>query len=147
MWVPVSVSVSVGRRMSTHNDRAHRAETLPPHVPYTTEQAPGRASGAAHHDAHRGHRRAHCPRLRLWAPYRVNAHRGAVDPADYHGRAHRVWQRRRCTDHHARREGEADAWLGRRHWNTRRNGHAWTRVPHWPWYDLSRRGRLGRARV
>ena len=141
----MSMAVAVGR-MGTHNDRAHRAETLPPHVPYA-EYTPGRAGGATHHDTHGGHRRAHCPRLRLWAPDRVNAHRGAADPADSHRWAHGVWERRRRTDHHARGEGEADAWLRRRHWYTRRNGHAWTWVPHWPWYDLSWRGMLGRARM
>jgi hypothetical protein len=152
MWVSMSVSVSVGR-MGTHNDRAHRAETLPPHVPSAAEHASGRVSWATHHDTHGRHRRAHRSRLRLWAADCMDAHRGAADPADSHGRAHRMRERRWRTDHHARREGEADTWLGRRHRYARRKGHAWARdrrhmtgVPHWTWYDLSWRG-MGRARV
>lgn len=135
MPMSMSVSMSVRRRMGTHHNRTHRAEALPPYVPSSTEHASGRASRATHNEAHGRHRRAHCSHLGLWA----------ADPANGHGGAHRVGQWRWRTDYHARREGETNAWLARRHWYAR-NGHpmAWdwwdgTRVPNWPCYHLSRR--------
>ena len=52
MWMSMAVSVamSVGR-MGTHNDRAHRAETLPPYVPYA-EYAAGGVDRAPHQHEH-----------------------------------------------------------------------------------------------
>ena len=103
-WVRVWVSgsVSMGRRMRAHNDRAHRAETLPPCMPSSAKHAPRRASRAAHDNAHGRHGRAHRPHLSLRAANPMDAHRGAADTPDGHGRAHRVWQWWWPADHHAR---------------------------------------------